>query len=411
MADRNGPVQGVSATRGSRVALQAAALSAAAFALGLTACGKAPQGGFPGGFSPAVTVQTLKAGPVALTRELPGRTSPYQVADVRPQVGGIVRERLFTEGSVVHAGQPLYQLDDAIYRAQLGSAQAALARAEAAAHAARLAADRSGELLRTQLVSRQDNDSAVANAGQADAEVAGARAALDTARVNLSYARISAPISGRIGRSTVTAGALVTANQAEALATISQLDPIYVDVSQASSEWLPLRRAIAGGSVRAQGPGTPVRIVLEDGSAYAREGKLQFSDVTVDASTGNFLLRVLVPNPDGLLLPGMYVRAVLTEGLQPQGLLAPQGGIQHDPRGNATALVVGSDGKVAQRELKLGRAVGDRWLVESGLAAGDRLIISGLQKVQPGMPVQATEAGAEPAATQPAAAPPAAGAK
>jgi membrane fusion protein (multidrug efflux system) len=389
-----------------------AGIAAAVLALAaLAACAKPKQGGFPGGFSPAVTVKVLKSEPVALTRELPGRTSPFQVADVRPQVGGIVRERLFTEGSVVKAGQPLYQIDDAIFRAQLGSAQAALARAEAAAHAARLAADRSSDLLRTQLVSRQDNDTAVANAAQAEAEVAGARAALDTARVNLSYARITAPISGRIGASIVTAGALVTAGQATALATISQLDPIYVDVSQASSEWLPLRRAIAGGSVKAQGPGTPVRIVLEDGSAYPREGKLQFSDVTVDASTGNFLLRVLVPNPEGLLLPGMYVRAVLPEGLQPQGILAPQGGIQHDPRGNATALVVGADSKVEQREVKLGRAIGGSWLVESGLAAGDRLIISGLQKVQPGMPVQASEAGAPPPAGPPAAGPPAAGTK
>jgi membrane fusion protein (multidrug efflux system) len=380
---------------GNRV-LHYAGLAVAALALAaLAACGKPKQGGpggFPGGFSPAVTVLVLAPEPVTLTRELPGRTSPYQVADVRPQVGGIVRERLFTEGSVVKAGQPLYQLDDAISRAQLGTAQAGLARAEAAAHAARLAADRSSELLRTQLVSRQDNDTAVANAAQADAEVAGARAALDTARVNVSYARITAPISGRIGRSSVTPGALVTAGQATALATIQQMDPIYVDVSQSSSEWVPLRRAIESGRVKAQGPGAPVRIVLEDGSTYRHEGRLQFTDVTVDAGTGDFLLRVLVPNPEGLLLPGMYARAVLPEGLQPQGLLAPQGGIQHDPRGNATALVVGADGKVEQRTVKLGRAVGDRWLVEEGLAAGDRLIISGLQKVKPGMSVQASEA-------------------
>jgi membrane fusion protein (multidrug efflux system) len=404
-------VQGRRASGSQGKVLSALALSAVALAVGLAACGKAPQGGFPGGFSPAVTVQTLKTGPVALMRELPGRTSAFQVADVRPQVGGLIRERLFTEGSLVRAGQPLYQIDDAIYRAQLSSAQAALARTEAAAHAARLAADRSSALLKSQLVSTQDNDTAVANASQADAEVAGARAALDTARVNLAYARITAPISGRIGRSSVTPGALVTANQADALATISQLDPIYVDVSQASSEWLPLRRAIQGGSVKAQGPGTPVHIVLEDGSAYGREGKLQFSDVTVDASTGNFLLRVLVPNPEGLLLPGMYVRAVLPEGLQPQGLLAPQGGIQHDPRGNATALVVGADGKVEQRTLKLGRAIGGSWLVEEGLVAGDKLIISGLQKIGPGMAVQASEAGAAPATAPPGAAPPAAGAK
>lgn len=375
-------------------------LPALALAL-LAACGKSPPAGSSGGTALAVTVQTLRPEAVSLTRELPGRTSPYQVAEVRPQVGGLIRERLFKEGSQVRAGQPLYQIDDALFRAQFETAQAALARAEAGQHAARLAADRSGVLLKSQLVSTQDNDTAVSNARQADAEVAGARAALDTARVNLSYARITAPISGRIGASSVTAGALVTASQTALLATIQQLDPIYVDVSQASSEWLPLRRAIQSGDVRAQGPGTPVRIVLEDGSTYAHEGRLQFADVNVDAATGNFLLRVLVPNPEGLLLPGMYVRAVLPEGLQPAGLLAPQGGIQHDPRGNATALVVGTDGKVQQRELKLGRAIGNRWLVEQGLAAGDRLIVSGLQKVQVGMSVQSTEADAAPARAAP----------
>jgi membrane fusion protein (multidrug efflux system) len=378
------------ARTGALVALLMAGLS-------MPGCGQ-KAGGPAGGFAVPVVVQTLHMAPVTLTRELPGRTSAFLVADVRPQVGGILKARLFTEGALVKAGQPLYQIDDALYRAQLETAQASLAKAEAAAHAATLAAERSSQLIKSQLVSRQDNDTTVANAAQAQAEVAAARAAVDTARLSVSYARVVAPISGRIGKSSVTPGALVTANQPTALATIQQLDPIYVDLSQPSADSLSLRRAMATGEVRGRAAGTPVQITFEDGSAYAHEGRLQFADVSVDPSTGNFLLRALVPNPEGLLMPGMFVRATISEGTQAKAVVAPQSAVQHDPKGNATALVVGADGKVEERQLRLARAVAGGWLVESGLAEGDRLVIEGTQKVQAGMPVQATEAGSASAA-------------
>jgi membrane fusion protein (multidrug efflux system) len=348
-----------------------------------------------GDFRPQVTVVTLHTQAVTLSHELPGRTSAFLVADVRPQVSGIVKRRLFTEGSLVHAGQPLYEIDDSLYRAQYDNAQAALQKAQANAVAAELAEKRSAELIKIDAVSAQDNENAVSAARQAEADVAAARAALDSAQVNLAYARITAPISGRIGRSSVTEGALVTADQATALATIQELDPLYIDVNQSSADWLALKQEVASGRIKSQGAGTPATIVLENGATYAHQGRLQFSDVTVDPTTGNFLLRVLVPNPEGLLLPGMYVRAVIDEGVLPNGILAPQEGIQHDPRGNATALVVNGDGKVEQRTVDITRAVGNQWLIDGGLNAGDRLIVAGVQKVQPGMPVQAVEAPAQ----------------
>jgi len=369
-------------------------LSAVGAAAGLlAACGgshaAAPSGAFQ--FKPQVTVVTLRAQPVDLTRELPGRTAPYLVAEVRPQVSGIVKRRLFTEGAYVKAGQPLYELDDAIYRAQLDSAQATLLKARATLEAARLAAKRSAELVKVDAVSAQDNDNAIAAERQAEADVAAAQAAVESTSINVAYAHLTAPISGRIGKSTVTQGALVTANQEAALATVTQLDPIYVDVNQSSGEWLQFQREIGTGFVRS-GQGALARIVLEDGSVYGHDGKLQFADVTVEQSTGNFLLRVLVPNPDQLLMPGMYVRAVISEGTMPHGLLVPQQGITHDPTGRATALVVVPNGTVEQRVVKTTRSIGNHWLVDSGLAAGDRVIVEGLQKVQPGMPVDAVEA-------------------
>lgn len=345
-----------------------------------------------GDFRPQVTVVTLKSEPVTLTRELPGRTSAFLVADVRPQVSGIVKRRLFVEGSLVHAGQVLYSIDESLYRAQYDNAQAALQKAQANEVAANLAAKRSAELIKIDAVSAQDNENAVSAESQAKADVAAAKAALDTASVNLGYTRITAPITGRIGRSAVTEGALVTADQSTALATIQQLDPIYIDVNQSSADWLALKQEIDSGRIKSQGAGTPATIMLENGTTYRHPGKLQFADVTVDPTTGNFLLRVLVPNPESLLMPGMYVRAVIDEGVLPEGVLAPQEGIQHDPRGDASALVVNADGKVEQRKVDVSRAVGNRWLVDQGLAAGDRLIVSGLQKVQPGMSVQAVEA-------------------
>jgi membrane fusion protein (multidrug efflux system) len=349
---------------------------------------------------PEVTVVTLRAEPLTLTRELPGRTSPTEVAEVRPQVDGIVRRRLFTEGSLVRAGQPLYQLDDAVYRAEYDNARALLAKTQAAVEAARLTSRRAGELRAIDAVSEQEHEDAVAALRAAEADVAAAQAGVERQRLDLAYSRITSPIGGRIGRSAVTAGALVTANQSAPLATVQKLDPIYVDVSQSSSEWLRFAREIEAGRM-ASGDATPVRIVLEDGSRYPHEGRLQFADVTVDEATGSFALRVLVPNPGHVLLPGMYVKAVIAQAQVSDALLAPQQGVTRDAKGKATALVVERDGKVAARDVAVSRAIGDRWLVEAGLAAGDRVIVEGLQKVQPGMPVRAVEAGsaAVPAAT------------
>lgn len=333
-----------------------------------------------------VTVVKLKTGAVDLQRELPGLVSARMVAEVRPQVGGIVKKILFQEGGKVVAGQQLYLLDDALYRAAARSAEAARMRAQAGLESAKNSAERATELIKSHMISQQDNDNLQAAYHQAQADLAAAEAAADTARINLEYAHIPAPISGRIGKSSVTAGALVVANQPDALATIQHLDEVYVDVTQSSSEWLQLQQEL---SVGGQGDGSrDVRIVLEDGSVYPAPGKLQFSDVTVQPGTGSFLLRVLVPNPNNLLLPGTYVRATISEGVLKNALLAPQRGITRDPRGNATAMVVGKDGKVELRNVVTARAVGDQWLVVSGLAAGDQVIVEGLQKIGPGAPVQ-----------------------
>ena len=366
------------------------AAASAVWMLLIGGCG-AQRGGPPGGFTPQVTVVTLKTQPVTLTRDLPGRTSAYLVAEVRPQVNGIIKQRLFVEGAFVKAGQPLYQLDDAIYRAAANNARAALQKAQATLRAAELNAKRSAELVKIDAVSAQDNEAAAATFGQAQADVASAQANLDSSEVNLNYARIVSPISGRIGKSMVTQGALATANQATALATVQQLDPIYVDVNQASSEWLQLKQEIDSGQVQSGGAGTTAKIVLENGSVYAHDGKLQFTDVTVDPSTGDFLLRVLVPNPNLVLMPGMYVRAQIIEGVLTRGLVAPQEGITRDPKGDASALVVDGAGKVQSRAVKVSRSIGDQWLVDDGLVAGDRVIVEGVQKVMPGMTVQAVE--------------------
>lgn len=373
-------------------------MSIVVISLSLAACS---EGGKPvsQGEAVPVSVVTLTSGPITLTRELPGRTSPFLVAEVRPQVSGIVRNRLFTEGGEVKAGQPLYQIDDASYRAENNSARAALARAEAALVTARLQAQRSAELVKIDAVSRQDNDNAQATLRQAEADVKAAQATVDGTSVTLGYARITSPISGRIGKSTVTQGALVTAGQATALATVQQLDPIYVDLTQSSSELLALRRELASGVLDST-ERLPVKVVLEDGSEYPHSGKLAFSEVTVDPSTGSYALRVVVPNPDRVLLPGMYVRAVLGNGQRQNAILVPQQGIARDPKGNTSAMVVGKDGKAEQRQVVVSQAIGDKWLVESGLAAGDKVIVEGLQKIRPGVPVQAAEVnGAGPTAT------------
>lgn len=360
----------------------------------LAACGGKPPAQQGMGAVP-VSVVTLRPAAVTLTRELPGRTTPYLIAEIRPQVDGIIEQRLFTEGGSVEAGQPLYQIDDATYQAAYASAKATLARAEATLHSARLNARRSTDLVAINAVSKQDDENSAAALQLAEADVAAAKAAVRSAGVVLGDARISAPISGRIGRSSVTQGALVTANQQQPLAIIQQLDPIYVDLTQASAEWLELQKAVAAGRVKSD-LDLPVTVLLEDGTQYSREGKLAFSEVSVDPTTGSFALRVVVPNPDHILLPGMYVRALVRMGVRQDALLAPQQGILRDPRGHTNAMVVDKDGKVEVRAVRVSQAIGDQWLVEDGLAPGDRVIVEGLQKIQSGVPVQPTEADATP---------------
>lgn len=390
-----------------RIALRSTALLSAT--LILAACGKgdAPAAGqqMP---PTAVTVVTLKPETTLLTRELTGRAEASQIAEVRPQVSGIVQQLLFTEGGSVRAGQALYQLDQTAFRADANSAQAALLRAQATLGTARQNAARSAQLVRIDAISRQDNETAQAALRQAEADVRAAQAGVQGANVPLGFSRVTAPISGRIGRSSVTRGALVTSAQAAPLATIQRLDPMYVELSQSSTELLKLRQEIDAGSAQST-TSVPVEIVLEDGTVYPHAGRLSFAEAMVDPATGAVALRVVVPNPDQLLLPGMFVRAKVANAERRDAILAPQQGITRDPKGNASAMVVDADGKVAAREVKVSRAIGDKWLVESGLAAGDKLIVEGLQKIRPGAPVQATEQGSAPlAAAQPAAAAPAA---
>lgn len=373
-----------------------------AIATAVAACGggdQQPEQG-PG----QVTVVTLKAESVSLTRELPGRTNAFLVAEVRPQVNGIVSKRLFTEGTMVKAGQPLYQIDDASYRAQANNARAQLARAEATANASRLSAKRITELAKVDAVSQQDLENAVAAQKQAEADVGAARASLDAANVTLGYARITAPISGRIGKSSVTQGALVSAGQADALATVQQLDPIYVDLTQSAAELLQLRRELAAGRLQ-DNQSLPVDILLDDGSTFGHKGTLEFSEVSVDPDTGSYGLRVKVDNPDGVLMPGMYVRAVIGGGVRNGAVLVPMQGIARDAKGDTRAMVVNKDGKVEVRPVKVSRALADKWLVEDGLQAGDKVIVEGLQKIAPEMPVQAVEKGAEAARPAPGDAP------
>ncbi len=355
-----------------------------ALGLMLAGCNK-PQATAPKKGPVPVGVVVVKTQKIFLTAELSGRTSPYQIAEVRPQVGGIVRQRLFREGADVKAGETLYQIDPALYKAAYGSAEASLAKSEASLQAVKLKTDRYRELVKINAVSRQEADDANAALKQAEADVAAGKAALETARINLDYTRIAAPISGRVGLSTVTPGALLTTNQPAALTTVQQLDPIYVDVTQSSADFLRMKHALAGGQLKRAGPNAAkVRLMLDDGIAYAQEGKLEFSDVTVDQGTSTVTLRAVFPNPRHDLLPGVFVRAILEEGVNEQGILVPQQGVTHDARGEATALVLGADGKVEKRVLKLGEAVGDKWVVKSGLTAGDQLIVEGLQKVKPG---------------------------
>jgi len=336
-----------------------------------------------------VSVVTVQPQRVSLTTELPGRTSPYLIADVRPQVGGIIQKRLFTEGAIVKAGEVLYQIDPSTYQASYDSARAALARSEANVVPARLKAERYKELIAIKAVSQQEYDEIVAASKQAEADVTANKASAETARINLAYTRVIAPITGRIGRSSVTTGALVTASQATALATIQQLDPIYVDVTQSSTDLLRMEQAMASGQLKKAGANqTKVKLLLEDGTTYPSTGTLKFSEVTVDQTTGAVTLRTIFPNPKNILLPGMFVRAVVSEGIKEKAILIPQQAVSRDPKGNPLAYVVGAESKVEQRMLTLDRAIGNQWLVTSGLAAGDRVIAEGMQKVRPGTDVK-----------------------
>ncbi|RII29104.1 MAG: efflux transporter periplasmic adaptor subunit [Geobacter sp.] len=362
----------------------------------VTGCGKKGKDNRPPSGPPEVGIVVVKPERVALTTELPGRTSPYMIAEVRPQVSGIIQKRVFTEGSDVKAGQVLYQIDPATYQAAYASAKAAESRAEATLITVRLKAERYRDLVKIKAVSQQDSDDAQASLKQAEADVAAAKAAVETARINLAYTRVTAPISGRIGRSTVTNGALVTASQPAALATIQQLSSMYVDVTQSSSDILRLKQSLASGLLKKDNAGQArVKLLLENGAPYPVSGTLKFSEVTVDQSTGSVTLRAIFPNPKQTLLPGMFVRAILEEGINGQAILVPQRGVTRDPKGDAMVFVVGAEEKVEPRTIKVARTVGDNWLVSDGLKAGDRIILEGIQKARPGTPVKAVPFGAK----------------
>ncbi|MFA5516489.1 MAG: efflux RND transporter periplasmic adaptor subunit [Desulfuromonadales bacterium] len=349
---------------------------------------------------PVVGVIVVQPQKVSLTTELSGRTSAHLIAEVRPQVGGIIQKRLFTEGSDVKANEVLYQIDPASYRAAHNSAKAALARAEATFGSIRLKEERYRELVKINAISQQEYDDASAALKEARAEVAAAQAAVETASIHLAYTSVKAPISGRIGRSSVTTGALVTASQGAPLAVIQQLDPVYVDVTQTTSELLRLKRALASGLLKSNGDQAEVRLLLEDGSAYPIPGTLKFSDVTVEPTTGSVALRTSFSNPDNLLLPGMFVRAILEEGVNEQAILVPQRGVTRNPAGHALVMVVGAEEKVEQRLITVDRTVGDQWLVSTGLQAGDRVILEGIQKTRPGTVVTTVPFGGQVAAKQ-----------
>jgi len=355
--------------------------------LTLTGCGK-PKGQSQGS-APEVVVAVMQPERLPITTELPGRTSAFLIAEVRPQVSGIIQKRLFNEGDNVQAGQPLYQIDPAGYDAAYAGAKAGLARAEANAVSIGNRVERYKELVSINAVSKQEYDDAVAGLKQAEAEITAQKAAVENARINLAYTRIVAPITGRIGKSNVTAGALATAYQPLAFTTIQQIDPIYVDATQSSANLLGLEKNIAAGRLKGSGSErTRVKLLLEDGTAYTSDGTLKFSDITVDPSTGSYVLRMVFPNPKNVLLPGMYVRPIIQEGVVEQAILVPQQGVSRDPKGNPGVFIVNAEGKVEQRMITADRAIGDKWFVSSGLKPGDRVIVEGLQKVRPGVPVK-----------------------
>jgi membrane fusion protein, multidrug efflux system len=334
---------------------------------------------------PEVGVVTLHPQPVTITTDLPGRTVAYRVAEVRPQVSGVILKRLFIEGGEVKAGQQLYQIDPAPFQANLESAQASLARAQATLTSARLLVQRYKPLTEAHAVSQRDYDNAVAAQDQAAADVASAKAAVDTAQINLAYTRVLSPISGRTGRSSVTEGALVDANQRTALMVVQQLDPIYVDVTQPSTILLRLQREFASGQLKVGEAQAQAKLILEDDTPYEPTGKLQFAEVAVDSGTGSVTLRAVFPNPQHILLSGMFVHEQIEEGVNEQGLLVSQRAISHNSLGDATTMVVGADNTVSTRVIKTERAIGDQWLVSGGVAAGDRVIVVGLQRLGSGV--------------------------
>lgn len=343
--------------------------------------------------APTVSVVTMQSQRVPVTSELPGRTAVFQVAEIRPQVGGIIQKRVFKEGAEVKSGELLYQIDPATYEANVAQAKASVAKAKADLEPARLKAVRYKDLIRSKAVSQQDHDDAQAALALAQANVALAQAQLESAQIDLARTRVIAPISGRIGRSSVTPGALVTANQATTMATVQQLDPINVDLTQSNVELLRLKRSLESGSVQSAGEAaTKVRLILEDGSAYPLEGTLQLSEASVDQTTGSVTIRAVFPNPKRDLLPGMYVRAVIEEGVLAQAILVPQQAVTRNAKGEALALVVDAQNTLVARPLELDRAVGGTWIVRQGLTAGDRVVVDGLQKIRPGMNVQTAPA-------------------
>jgi membrane fusion protein (multidrug efflux system) len=377
--------------------------------LSLTACHRPPPPQSPP--PPEVATITVAIQPLVLTMELPGRTAPYRIAEIRPQINGLIQKRLFTEGSDVQAGQDLYQLDPAPFQAVLDNAKAALGRSEANLPALQSRVARLREAVADKAVSQQDYDDTVAALNQAGADVQYWKATVSSAQINLAYSRIVSPISGRIGKSTVTDGAIVSAYQPLALATVQQLDPIYVDVPQSTAELLRLQRRFENGQLTRDGvTANKVQLVLDDGIRYPLDGELQFRDVSVDPSTASVILRMVFPNPTGVLLPGMFVRAMVQEGVNGQAILIPQQAVSRDPKGNPMTLIVNDAGTIEQRALRLDRAIGSQWLVSSGLAVGDRVVVEGMQKVRPGSPVKAvgvesdTHPAVNPEKTAPAAA-------
>ena len=371
--------------------------------LALAACGdggkqqqQAPQGPAPVGYV------VVRSQPVTLSNELPGRTTAFETSEVRPQVNGIVQDRLFVEGDVVRKGQALYRIDPAPYEAQVASARAALTRARSSIASSAALARRYGELVKINAIARQEFENAQTTAAQAQADVAAQQAALRTAQIDLARTTIRAPITGRIGRSVVTTGALVSASQTNPLATIQRIDPVYVDIQESSADLLKLRQQILSGKLTRDG-NARVKLKLEDGSEYGPEGTLRFADVTVDPTTGTQVIRALFPNPNGLLLPGMFVRASLIEGTQANGMLVPQRAVSRDEKGQATTMVIGADNKVQVRTLQTSRSIGENWLVTGGIKPGDKVIVEGGMMLRPGMPVQGRpwDPNAKPAGAQP----------